>query len=468
METTNGNPATALEMDDCRPATANHAVLIASALFAAGITSFTLLMPRHDGKTVPEAAPRPAPSALDLQSAATEPPAVPLFPSEASLAPQYEDGLVPVSLPAPVVNEAPLLPAAAAPQVGAAARVETPAAFHGPMVEISKARARLSPLPWLSGQSHRVYFAGGPRAQAAAILAAARRMAVAAGPVNNDPAYKAYRAVTDANGGMRYTSGNTNDFRQGYGKVCGLAGYHCTPQANGMVIQTPDGAQVSHSYNPLDRNHILVTLQNGQTANLSHCPLVFDLGGHGVRTSDRPVRYDIDGKGRIARIQDIASDSAVLVFDADHTGIAGQNGRGLFGDGTDLDGDGLADGFRDGFEALDAFVRKAEKEGVLAAGTLESGKLTSADLAALHKAYGLGLRKGSLGARTVPPAEAGVREIALSKSLPVRVADFDGQGNDVVRRQGAAFTRADGSVGSYEDIFFNYRRPGFQQLAWAR
>ena len=56
------------------------------------------------------------------------------------------------------------------------------------------------------------------------------------------------------------------------------------------------------------------------------------------------------------RINDSAD--AVLVFDKDGDGISGKDGSECFGNNTDLDGDGKADGYKDGFEALKALAQK--------------------------------------------------------------------------------------------------------------
>src|SRR5438309_315646 len=69
---------------------------LASVLFAAGIGSFVLLVPKEE--TVPAApAPSESPSAAPLPAAAPEVLA-PFSPETAPAFPQYEDGLVPMSI----------------------------------------------------------------------------------------------------------------------------------------------------------------------------------------------------------------------------------------------------------------------------------------------------------------------------------------------------------------------------------
>ncbi|MBI4422184.1 MAG: hypothetical protein HY554_00560 [Elusimicrobia bacterium] len=197
-------------------------------------------------------------------------------------------------------------------------------------------------------------------------------------------------------------------------------------------------------------------------------PLVLDLSGQGLFTKDRATRFDLEGDGRRGVLFDIASGAGVLVLDADGDGVSGSSGRELLGDRTDLDRDGKPDGFADGFEALEGLVRRAQARGVLAPEALERGRLARSDLAALGKAYGLGVRRGSLAAGTISCEDAGVRELVLSRDPSVRVPDFDGLGNDAALRAGAVFVRADGSVGAYRELFLAYNRARLRRLTARR
>lgn len=183
-------------------------------------------------------------------------------------------------------------------------------------------------------------------------------------------------------------------------------------------------------------------------------PLVFDLDGNGIGTSRRSLNFDLDGDGAAEEIHDILSGDALLAFDADKDGIAGESGLELFGDRTDLDGDGKPDGYKDGFEALKALVKKAVREGVLEEGVLESRRLDSSQLDALGRAYGLSLRMDSLSGKAASLLEAGVVEVALSSYRSKTRKDFDGRGNSLMRRNGAVFLRSDGSPGTYADLWF--------------
>ncbi|MBI5623764.1 MAG: hypothetical protein HY924_08305 [Elusimicrobia bacterium] len=250
------------------------------------------------------------------------------------------------------------------------------------------------------------------------------------------------------------------------------AGLNCGRDAKGrFYYTTPDGTRTTQtSYDqskPLgERNELLSENPLTGVHRTHKCsPLVFDLKGSGVRSSDRLIRFSLTGDGD-DRIYDIASDAGVLVFDADKDGIAGENGRELFGDVTDLDGDRKPDGYYEGFEALTAMVGRARRQGVLPPHAPDLARLGPEDLAKLGKAYGLGMRVGGLLKKTVSLQEAGVRELVLSASPSVLYKDFDGQGDDVVRREGARFIRPDGSEGAYEDVFFRFEKTQLRKVVF--
>lgn len=99
-------------------------------------------------------------------------------------------------------------------------------------------------------------------------------------------------------------------------------------------------------------------------------PLVMDLNGDGIQTTEANRSFDIDGDGKQDRISSVGKDDGTLVFDADGNGIAGESGKELFGNVSDVDGDGKSDGFANGFEALTSFANKflgqqATQDGVL-------------------------------------------------------------------------------------------------------
>jgi hypothetical protein len=159
------------------------------------------------------------------------------------------------------------------------------------------------------------------------------------------------------------------------------------------------------------------------------------------------VLYDLDGDGSLDVVRDFDAGNGVLALGR------GRDGRELFGDVTDLDGDGLPDGYADGFEALAALVNRAVREGVLPDAASRSGRLGPSDLRALEEAYGLSVLVGGLRGRTISLADAGVAAIRLSGAPSRRLVDFDGAGDDVSAREGALFERTDGTSSAYRDVW---------------
>ena len=172
-------------------------------------------------------------------------------------------------------------------------------------------------------------------------------------------------------------------------------------------------------------------------------PLSFDVDGDGVHTSKETVDFDIDGDG----VVDTVNNSAewVLAFDKDGNGIAGEDGSELFGDNTDLDGDGKKDGYANGFDALRAL---AEKEGLIGS---DDDMLDVNDLKKLQEKYGLVMTKG-YGGEAKSLTDLGITEINLSKSETKLTKNFDGQNNDIMTQEGATF-KVNGQTREYADIW---------------
>ena len=213
---------------------------------------------------------------------------------------------------------------------------------------------------------------------------------------------------------------------------------------------------------PVSERTIMLEYAGGAKENLEilHAeelsPLVLDLNGDGVKTSDKKVRYDLDGDGRRDLLNDISREDAVLVFDADGDGVSGENGKELFGDLTDLRAYGADRDYRDGFASLGVLAHRAAEEGIISGVSLERGRLDDADLAVLEKRYGLRVKIGSFTAAPVSLSKAGITELRLSRASTMRVENFDGRGNHLSSREGAQFIRKDGTAGSYGDIWFRY------------
>ena len=175
-------------------------------------------------------------------------------------------------------------------------------------------------------------------------------------------------------------------------------------------------------------------------------PLSFDLEGDGVKTSDELIRYDIDGDGDLDTINDSAD--AILVFDADGNGISGEDGSECFGDNTDLDGDGVADGYKDGFEALKAL---ANKEGLVDG--VNDNTLDVDDLKILEEKYGLQIKTDGYNSEASSLFDAGITEINLATTDETTLhKNFDGKQNDIMTQEGATFV-VNGEEREYADIW---------------
>ena len=174
-------------------------------------------------------------------------------------------------------------------------------------------------------------------------------------------------------------------------------------------------------------------------------PLSFDLDGNGVGTTDEMISYDIDGDGIKDNIFNSAD--AVLVFDKDGDGISGEDGSECFGDNTDLDGDGKADGYKDGFEALKALANKENLIGD------NDSTLDEKDLALLEAKYGLKIKAGGYNSEAVSLSKLGISDINLAKTNKTSTDyNFDGKGNELMHQQGATF-KVNGVEREYADLW---------------
>jgi len=183
---------------------------------------------------------------------------------------------------------------------------------------------------------------------------------------------------------------------------------------------------------------------------IKHSPLTLDMNGDGVKTSNKLTRFDIDGNGTVDTINDISPEDALLSIDADGNGASGENGKELLGDNTDLSRFGIQGKFQDGFEALNAIAAQAKQRGLIN----QDDTLDSNELKVLESAYGLKAKQGSLNARSQSADAAGIQDINLASGAKKRISNFDNRGNDTLQSDGATFTRADGRILGYEDIFF--------------
>lgn len=221
-------------------------------------------------------------------------------------------------------------------------------------------------------------------------------------------------------------------------------GYDIIEQNNGMMYCYKEGKNI----NEKEKEEILSLTDcglNSKTASYITCsPLSFDLNGDGVKTSDRVITYDIDGDGVLDKIND--SNDGVLVFDKDGDGVSGSDGSECFGNNTDLDGDGVKDGFKNGFEALLAL---GKKEGLI--DEKDDMTLSADDLAILEEKHGLKMKKG-YNAQAQSLSSFGITEINLSKSAVMISKNFDNANNDLMTQEGATFT-INGKTREYADIW---------------
>jgi len=260
-------------------------------------------------------------------------------------------------------------------------------------------------------------------------------------PGANDGKYHIYDMsgkLTDAgdNSLVRLYYGYTEE---SYGIIaCGNGGI--TPGTwSKLGSETQDGRQVFYADD-------CGTVKTYQACYQTWSPLSLDLNGDGVQTSDKIVEFDIDGDGVLDKIHDSAD--GVLVFDKDGDGISGEDGSETFGDGTDLDGDGVKDGYKDGFEALKAF---AEKEGLI--NNKDDMVLDEKDIKYLEENFGFGIKAGGYTSETQTLSELGITEINLAKTDETTLEDnFDGRGNQLMTQEGATFVQ-NGETKEYADIW---------------
>ncbi|MGF1528730.1 MAG: hypothetical protein ACFCBW_18330 [Candidatus Competibacterales bacterium] len=176
-------------------------------------------------------------------------------------------------------------------------------------------------------------------------------------------------------------------------------------------------------------------------------PLTFDLNGDGVSTTsvEDGKQFDIDGDGRVDQTAWAGAGDGILAFDSNGDGTVGADGRELFGNNTDIDGDGNADGFANGFDALRGLAEEH-----LGAEATADGKLDADELDALAEATDLGMIvDGELKGLD----ELGITEISLGYTEAGTNADEHGNEH---RQVGEGFTM-NGEQGEVNDVWFRYR-----------
>ncbi len=175
-------------------------------------------------------------------------------------------------------------------------------------------------------------------------------------------------------------------------------------------------------------------------------PLSFDLNGDGVRTSEEMIQYDIDGDGILDNINDSAD--GILCFDKDKDGAVGEDGSECFGNNTDLDGDGVADGYTDGFAALKALALRA---GLI--NNADDMVLDTEDIKTLERDWGLAMKTNGYNGEAKSLVDLGITQINFGASNETQSQEnFDGQHNDLMTQEGATFQIGD-EIMDYADIW---------------
>ncbi|RXJ71732.1 hypothetical protein CS022_19995 [Veronia nyctiphanis] len=176
----------------------------------------------------------------------------------------------------------------------------------------------------------------------------------------------------------------------------------------------------------------------------TNSPLTFDLNGNGkVDTTGIGKTFDLDGDGKLDRTAWAGKGDGVLAFDANGDGIAGANGKELFGNNTDVDGDGIRDKLANGFDALRALAIHHLGEAAVA-----DGKLGAAELAELERKAGLTM---IVDGENKSLADLGITEINLGYTEAGLNRDENGNEH---RQVGVGFTRNGQENQAVNDVWF--------------
>jgi hypothetical protein len=171
------------------------------------------------------------------------------------------------------------------------------------------------------------------------------------------------------------------------------------------------------------------------TKNLNS-PLVLDLDGKGIQTTAPTRTMDIAGDGTLSNVSWFGAGNGVLAFDANKNGKIDINGKELFGNNSDINGDGKADSHANGFEALKKLASNTLGQASVADGVLDASEIKALE----NKA---GLRIITSGDKSQTLSSLRVSNINLGYS---ETATTDQYGNQT--RQVGSFQRtlSDGST----------------------
>ncbi len=173
-------------------------------------------------------------------------------------------------------------------------------------------------------------------------------------------------------------------------------------------------------------------------------PLTFDLNGDGkVGTTGVEKEFDLDGDGKVDKTAWAAAGDGVLAFDADGDGKVGEDGKELFGNNTDIDGDGKVDGHKNGFDALKALAEK-----FLGKEAVADGKLDAKEIKALEEKANLTM--------LVDDAQKSLTELGITElSLGYEESDKVDENGNEHRQVGEGFV-INGEKAKVNDVWFKY------------
>ncbi|MGX5829997.1 hypothetical protein [Mesorhizobium sp. 43Arga] len=170
-----------------------------------------------------------------------------------------------------------------------------------------------------------------------------------------------------------------------------------------------------------------------QLLNTFHDPLILDLNGDGIHLSPldgSTIHFDYDGDGFAERTGWVSADDGILVRDANGNGVADDVSE-LFGSST-----------QDGFAVLETFDTNGD------------GKIDASDavFSTLRVWRDLDQDGVSDAGEMMTLAEAGIVSISLTRT------DVAGTSSGHELGYEAIFTRADGTTGSAQTIYFQTDR----------
>ncbi|MCE3236484.1 MAG: hypothetical protein K0Q50_2675 [Vampirovibrio sp.] len=176
-------------------------------------------------------------------------------------------------------------------------------------------------------------------------------------------------------------------------------------------------------------------------------PLALDLDGDGLKTTPQTKAIDIDGDGVMDQSSWFGEREGVLAFDANKNGKIDQSGLELFGDNSDVNGDGKGDNFANGFEAL-----KSLASNTLGEAAVTDNILDAAEIRALENQAGMRML---LNNQTVKASDHGVSQINLNYQ---NINHTDAYGNEFRQQSGFQRTLDNGQVVNRDitDVWLNH------------